>query len=201
MLSSNRMTSKKEEELWKNAIFIFDSSALLELYFVPKTTRIKIYEEVFKKLSSRLWIPFHVQYEYLKNRENIIRKPISEKYEPLKTKVKDLGKNASSKILKQIEIIERETKKDDKHPHVEQSEILSYKEIVNKFISDTKLFEENILNKIGVTEAEILDIEQTNNDDVLQFIEKYFQVGKEFTFNEIMEITKEGKHQQSPLMV
>lgn len=70
------MNDEKETYLWNNAIFVFDSSSLLDLYFVPKNSREKIYEEIFKKLENRLWLPFHVQYEYLKNREKIIIKPI-----------------------------------------------------------------------------------------------------------------------------
>lgn len=74
IIDSYKLSPKREKTLWQHAIFIFDSSALLELYFLPKTTREKIYKDIFGKTHSRLWIPFHVQYEYLKNRENIIKK-------------------------------------------------------------------------------------------------------------------------------
>ncbi len=85
-----RLTNEKEAILWKDAIIVFDSSALLDLYFSPKSERQKIDKEIFTELKDRLWLPNHVQYEYLKNREKIIKKPITEKYDPLKKKIQNL---------------------------------------------------------------------------------------------------------------
>lgn len=44
-----KMTEERERKLWENAIFIFDSSALLDLYYLPKKTRQKVYNEVLKQ--------------------------------------------------------------------------------------------------------------------------------------------------------
>jgi len=82
------LSEEKELFLWEKAIIVFDSSALLDIYFLPKAARSKIYLEIFEKLPEKLWIPFHVQFEYLNNREKIIVKPISEKYDPSKVKIK-----------------------------------------------------------------------------------------------------------------
>jgi len=60
-----RIDKEKESILWDNAIIVFDSSALLDLYFLPKPERLKVNIEIFKKLKDRLWIPSHVQFEYL----------------------------------------------------------------------------------------------------------------------------------------
>lgn len=49
-----------------------------------------------------------------------------------------------------------------------------------------------MLIQIEKSKAEILNV--AHDDDVLEAIQKYFQVGREFSFNEIIEITKEGKH-------
>ena len=50
------LSPKKESELWEKAIFVFDSSALLDFYFYPEKTRKLIAKEIFEKLETRLWI-------------------------------------------------------------------------------------------------------------------------------------------------
>ncbi len=194
-----RLTEEKEAVLWKDAIIVFDSSALLDLYFSPKSERQKIDNEIFTKLKDRLWIPNHVQYEYLKNRETIIKKPISEKYDPLKKKIENLTTNQKSEISKKIEEIIRDTINSDKHPHLKQDKLNDYKTIVDEFVNkiedfqkQTENFQKIILKEISIVEKEITDVE--NDDDVLNSLESHFKVGREYSFNEIIEITKEGKH-------
>lgn len=182
----------KEERLWNTSVFVFDSSALLDFYFLPKKTREKIYLEVFNNLAERLWIPFHVEYEFLKNRDSIIPKPVKEKYDPLKGKILDIRKSLGTEIQKRVDEISRETKKDDKHPYIEQIEIDKIKIEIEKFEKEVKSFEENILKRIASAEKEILDVK--SNDDILKALENCFSVGREFTFDEIISISKEGKH-------
>lgn len=187
-----QIDEEKEKRLWDYAIFVFDSSALLDFYFLPKKTRTKIYEEIFSNLADRLWIPFHVEYEFLKNREKIIPKPVKEKYEPLKNKILEIRKSLSKEIQKRVDEISRETIKDDKHPHIEQIEIEKIKIEIEKFDKELKSFEENILKRITTAEKEILDVNL--NDDILKALEDSFSVGREFTYDEIICITEEGKH-------
>lgn len=194
-----RLTEEKEAKLWKDAIIVFDSSALLDLYYSPKSEREKIDNEIFTKLKDRLWLPNHVQFEYLKNRENIIKKPITEKYDPLKKKIETLTTNRKSEIPKRIEEIIRETIKGDKHPHLKQDILNEYKIVVEDFVKksedfykQTEDFQKKILDEINIIEKEITDVE--NDDDVLNSLESHFNVGREYSFSEIIEITKEGKH-------
>jgi|GEM_PF-377247 len=194
-----RLTDEKEGVLWKDAIIVFDSSALLDLYFSPKSERQKIDKEIFSELKDRLWIPNHVQYEYLKNREKIIKKPITEKYDPLKKKIQNLTTRRKSEISKRIDEIIRETINGDKHPHLKQDSLNDFKKIVEDFEKktedfqkQTEDFQKDILKEITTVEKEITDVE--NDDDVLDSLEEHFKVGREYTFNEIIEITKEGKH-------
>ncbi len=186
------LTDEKEKKLWKESIIVFDSSALLDIYFLPKVSRIKIYSEIFEKLLDRLWLPSHVEYEYLKNRECSIIKPITEKYKPLKDKVKKIHSVVKSELLKKTEEISRESKKDDKHPFIEQSEIEAFKLNIDFFMSQVKSFEEKVLKQIEEAEKEVSDVKES--DDVLEALEKYFEVGREFSFDEIITITEEGKH-------
>jgi len=192
IIKSYLLSEEKEVLLWEKAIFVFDSSALLDIYFLPKPAREKIYIEIFQKLPQRLWMPFHVQFEYLKNREKIIGKPILEKYEPIKQKVRKFESVVKSDILKRIDEVCRETHKDDKHPYIDQNEINVFKKNIEGFISQIKIFEEGLLKRIDEAEKEILNVRK--DDDLLKSLESSFEVGREFTFDEIIEITKEGKH-------
>lgn len=186
------LDDEKEQRLWGDAIFCFDSSALLDFYFLPKITRQKIYTEIFSNLPERLWIPFHVEFEFLKNREGVIPKPVKEKYEPLKEKVNNIRIALSKEIQKRIDEISRETIKDDKHPYIEQTEIQKIKATTDNFEKEIKVFEENILKQIKSAETEILAVK--DNDDILKALEDHFSVGREFSFDEIFAITTEGKH-------
>ena len=195
-----QLSDSKEKTLWENAIIVFDSSALLDLYFSPKSERVNIITQIFKKLEGRLWLPNHVQYEYLKNREKIIKKPIKEKYAPLRERIKRLAvDNKCSQIAKDLDGIIRETTNSNKHPHLKQDELNTFKNIVGRFTKETEnfkkeieKFQKTISDEINIIEKEIADVE--NNDDVLESLETYFQVGREFTFQEIIAITKEGDH-------
>jgi len=187
-----RISESKEEYLWKNAIIVFDSSALLDLYFLPKTARKKIENEIYKKLIDRLWLPNHVQYEYLKNREKIIKKPVIERYEPLRKKVQKISEAIKIEIQVRVDEIVRETKMDDKHPHLSQTHIATFQKEVEKFQDSNKVFTKSITAEIKKQEDEILKVSST--DDVLLSLETYFKVGREFAFEEIIAITKEGKH-------
>lgn len=186
------LDEEKEKRLWNDAVFAFDSSALLDFYFLPQKTRQKIYDEIFSSLPKRLWLPHHVEYEFLKNREGIIPKPVKEKYEPLKEKINNIRTSLSKEIQKRIDEISRETKKDNKHPYIEQTEIEKLKALTDSFEKEVKCLEENIFKQISAAEKEILNVK--GNDDILKALEEHFSVGREFSFAEILEITKEGKH-------
>ncbi|MCL2311327.1 MAG: PIN-like domain-containing protein [Firmicutes bacterium] len=184
------LTNEKEESLWNKAIIVFDSSALLDIYFVPKVARSKIYSEIFEKLPNRLWIPSHVEFEYLKNREDVIDKPIFDKYTPLKNKIKEFVKIKS--MLSRIDEISNDTRKDDNHPYIEQNEINKLKNNIEKILPELNSFEANVLKQIDEAETEIKTVKKS--DDLLEALEKSFNVGREYSFDEIIEITKEGKH-------
>lgn len=113
-----KLTDDREKALWNNAVFIFDSSALLDFYFLPEKTRSKVFKLFATDLNNRLWIPSQVKYEYNKNREKIITKPISEKYKPLKDENLKALKSAIREIENRIKDLKNKTKKDDKHPHI-----------------------------------------------------------------------------------
>ncbi len=200
------LTEDREDKLWKDAIFVFDTSFLLNLYEFSKTQRKDIYENIFEKIKDRLWIPAHVQYEYLKNREAVISKPITNQLEPLEKDIKvlkksivDLNSSIEKNIIKKIESLQERTKKDNKHTYLKSEYFDDYKNVIDalmvnnlKSLEEAEEIEKEILLELNETKENIKNVEL--NDDVLAFIEKYFEVGREFTFDEVIEITKEGKH-------
>lgn len=84
--------------IWRDAIFVFDTNVLLNLYRYQENTRDELLG-VLSELSEKIWIPFHVALEFQRNRMKVIaaqgkkfseiRKAI-EKFEV--TVISDLGK-------------------------------------------------------------------------------------------------------------
>lgn len=185
------LNADKEKELWNDSIVIFDTSALIDFYYYPKETRQEIFDKIFSKLKNRLWIPYHVQFEYLKNRKGIIEKTIIENYSPIK-KEKIKGINlAKSKILKISEQIKKDTLKPEKHPFLPQEKIDEFIEFTKEIDKRVQQFEKDLLEEIEKQENEIKSLHR--NDTILKAFEDNIEVGSELTHSEIMQIVSEGK--------
>jgi len=185
------LSEDKEKELWKDSIIIFDTSALIDFYYYPKETREEIFTKIFPKFADRLWIPNHVQFEYLKNRKSIIEKPITERYNPIKEeKLKELI-SAKAKILKVSDQIKKDTEKPEKHPFLPQEKIDEFINFTKEIDIKVNQFEKDLKEEIEKQENEIKSLKV--NDTILKAFEINFQVGNEFTYSQIIEIVNEGK--------
>ena len=71
------MTDKREEALWKDAIIVFDTSSIGDLYFLKEDAK-ETMVAIFQHLSDRCWLPAQVMFEYQKNRAKFITNPIEE---------------------------------------------------------------------------------------------------------------------------
>ncbi len=58
-------------KMWKECIFVFDTSVLLNIYRYTPETREDFFR-LLEKLKKRIWIPHQVALEYLEQRENVI---------------------------------------------------------------------------------------------------------------------------------
>ncbi|NBA80475.1 DUF4935 domain-containing protein [Pseudomonas putida] len=58
-------------EIWKTAVFVFDTNVLLNLYRYQKRTQEELLEAL-EKLSNRIWIPHQVALEFQRNRLKVI---------------------------------------------------------------------------------------------------------------------------------
>ena len=185
------LSAEKEKELWKDSIIVFDTSALIDFYYYPKETREEIFTKIFPKFKDRLWIPYHVQFEYLKNRKGIIEKPITESYKPIKEeKLKELIL-AKTKILKISEQIKKDTLKPEKHPFLPQEKIDNFIDFAKEIEIRVNQFAKDLKDEIEKQEKEIKSLNET--DTILKAFEDNLKVGNDMMHSEIMKIVAEGK--------
>jgi hypothetical protein len=187
-----QMTESRQKDLWSDCVFVFDTSALLALYLYPEDARQQIYKEIFEKIKGRLWIPHHVKFEYFKNRASKIREPISKNYMPLKDDYIKPIIDSFNKSLNRVDALKNNIKNADNHPHIVSEELEKYEVKLKEFLKTTIEFEKAFDEQMGQKINEILLLEQ--NDTVSENIQRYFKVGREYTYDEILKITMEGKH-------
>ena len=67
-------SDKTIKKCWsdKKTLFIFDTNVLLNLYSYTAETRDDFFH-IIEKISSKIWLPYHVGLEYQRNRLNIIK--------------------------------------------------------------------------------------------------------------------------------
>jgi len=208
----------RETKLWKDCIFVFDSSAMLSFYDYTKKTVDSVFNEIFPKIVERLWIPKQVEYEFLKNRERTINQPI-EKYSDLLSNnnkhlkgincdVEDfikLNRGKFNQISSNFNDFKEKTNDPDKHPYLEKtifnefendlSELNNLITVMNDglilFQSKFKTFTSIIDQEIDNKKNNIKNISQ--EDHIFKGFNKYFTVGKDYTFDKLMEICIEGE--------
>ncbi len=181
----------QEADLWKNSIFVFDTSALLQFYYYSDNAKKNIFETIFKTLKGRLWIPFHVGYEYLKNRESAIRKSYSEKYDPLeKENIKGI-QNLIELIAPKLDDFQNKTKSTDTHPFIDANIIDVFKGELEKFKTSFQEFEGKSKQEFEARKAEINSM--LDDDIVLRAIENYFEEGEAYSFEKTMEVVAAGE--------
>lgn len=186
------MSSEKEKKILDSCIFIFDTSALFNIYYFSQKAQNEIFNKIFKKFKNRLWIPHHVQYEYLINREKTMLKPISEKYEkletdqinPLKKKIKEIENNFID--------LKNKTDKNETHPYMNPDAYIEFEKAINFLKEKSGDFFEKIDDEISMRKLEISSLVHT--DTVFEEIKKHFTSGREYTYTEINKIMQEGKN-------
>lgn len=187
-----QMTEDRQKELWSDCVFVFDTSALLALYLYPEEARQQIYAEIFEKIKGRLWIPHHVLFEFLKNKSSKIREPISRSYKPLEDDYIKPIVDSFNKSLNRVDALKNSIKNAGSHPHIVSEEIEKYEAQLREFLETTVEFGKTFSGQMEQKINEILRLEQ--HDTVYENIRHYFKVGREYSYEEILKITAEGKH-------
>ncbi len=180
-----------EQNIWKDCVVVFDTSALLAFYYYTFETQEKIFKNILNPLKKRLWLPNHVEFEYLKNRMLTIKKPVGEKYDPIiKNDITSIT-NYVSDLKNKINDLKQKTSKKDTHPHVE---VDVFNDVVKEMDNLTGVVEEfvdKIKAVINTRVSEIMSIE--TKDFILENIKKTFMVGSPFSFQKQMEVLKDSE--------
>ncbi len=110
--------------LWSNAIFVFDTNVLLNLYRYRSTTRESLFD-VFENLTGRIWIPYHVGLEFQRNRLYVIAEQ-NKKYTDVRSIV--------NKSLEDIRIELEQLQLKKRHSHIDPDKLIKdMNEIKDKF--------------------------------------------------------------------
>lgn len=204
------LNSEKIEKMFRNTQtpIIFDTSALLALYFYSENTRNEIFTKIFDYCYDRLWIPAQAFFEYQKNHDKVSKKPIDAYNSLIDPKVKDGAyiqrivnecETIKNKSIPNIEgflktAIEK-TCRNDKHPYIESTTYTDLQKSIDTYKEQTlKLFDN--LNSFSEKYNQIIKnvIESINNaeDKVYDVIVSKFKIGSEFSYDEMMSIAREG---------
>lgn len=179
-----RWDAKEEASIWRKAIFVFDSSALLNFYEFSDSTRQDIYQNIFPFLKDRLWITNQTEYEFLKHRDKVINRP-----EQLYREIKD--QHYPTKHLKafiqQYEQLKSRTGKDSRHPYFLPKTFDDFDSALSTLSKSQQVLEKNLDQQI---EQRLADhAKEIKNDLLLSF----FQVTHSYTYQQLMELAKEGE--------
>ena len=127
------LTKDRILDILKNdGIIVFDTSALLDLYYYSEDSRNRIFKNVFPYFENRLWLPAQVYFEFLKNKDTVAAKPEKTYMALLDKDNRDMG--YVPKLVSTVTKFEKDTKelkgilttlkettiREDKHPFLEQ---------------------------------------------------------------------------------
>lgn len=176
------MDSEREASLWKNGLFVFDTSSIGALYgLIPSSQQVMM--EILNKFVDRTWIPGHVLYEYMKNREKMIMNPCKEHYQNPKAIFK-------SELIADFDRYLADFENEDFHPNMSPgalSKLKEHRETLYNTLNDIKAIIKVEHSKQTNKIREIKD-----NDGVLKAI-KNLPNGTPFMISEIFGMLKEGE--------
>lgn len=156
------MKNEEKEELWNNAVFVFDTNVFLNLYRYSKKTR-EILLGAMEQLKSRIWMPYHVAHEFMENRVEVIFETI-DRYTRLHEETNSFVKSCTDMLR---------IKKDD-------IELVELQEYIETWIDTNK--QKNLL----VTDV----IDDPILDKILELFDE--KIGEGFTEEEMKKIIIEG---------
>ncbi|MCX6674513.1 MAG: PIN domain-containing protein [Methanothrix sp.] len=98
MLPKYRPSKEEFQDIWKNCMFVPDTSLLLGLFRYSPNLRESIIG-VFERVPERLWIPYQVAFEYHNNWENVVDEELK-KYNIVAGVINECSKDISTKLNK-----------------------------------------------------------------------------------------------------
>lgn len=177
-----KLTKDEENYLWDKAVIVLDTSTLGNLYCMaeePKQTLLEIFDIVKK----RVWLPAHVVYEYKKNRNDLIERSFESYFLPKQGVYVNKYEAEMAEFLK-------ENSSDNYHPYLELKS-LKVIEAADKIIRENlKIIKDEIKAQYTIRQQALREV--LTNDTIQKFVESVSK-GEPFSFNEQVEIAKEGE--------
>lgn len=194
--------------LKNDSIIVFDTSALLDLYYYSEDSRNGIFKNVLPYFTNRLWIPAQVYFEVLKNKDTVAAKPEKTYMALLDKDNRDMGyvpKLASTiarfeKDTKELQgiltTLKETTTREDKHPFLEQKIFEPIDQAVDLLKEQMKTFSAKVEDfQIDITQKindKIQDL-SSQCDEIQNQIEEKFVIGEELTYDQMTQISIDGK--------
>lgn len=169
-----RFEEKDFKNLWKNCLFILDTSFITNLYRYPQDVRNDFFF-IIEKIQDRIWVPYHAALEFHRNRLFVI----AEQKGKFKAIQKLLDENYSKY---QNEILKLQLKK--RHTCIDQDYLIS---TLQKSVTEIKEY----LSKLDSEQIDVND-----DDGLLRKITKLLEdrIGNSpSSQEEIYNINKEGE--------
>ena len=170
-----------EMKLWDSALIVFDTCALLDFYYMTPDNQM-IMSDILSYLSDRIWLPAQVVYEFNKNRDSAMRKPITEKYQD-----KDILNNKLVDVLKSY-ISQWEDKY--YHPYLDEKKLQDVKDALAIIEPQIAIIKKTVAEEYQARKSEIGKIQ---SHDVIGSTVKTLSHGEPFTFSVLKKIYAEGK--------
>ena len=171
-----------EEKLWKDAVIVFDTCALLDFYYMIPDYQV-IMSDIINYLSNRIWLPAQVVNEYEKNSKSAMLKPITENYQD-----KEIQTNHLVQILKTY-IAQWE--KQYYHPYLNDAKLEEIKDSLAIIEPEIAKIKTTVAMEYQARKQEIRDIQKK---DVVSTAVRSLAHGNPFSFSEIKGIIQEGSY-------
>lgn len=172
-------TNEELESLWSRALFVLDSSVLLNLYRYSPTTRTE-YLEVLHAFAERLWLPHQVASEFFLNREKVIQEGVKQYKEALK----ELCEAPLGRLEAWVGKINRERG----HPFLSDESVSNLRSALGEVRADLEEKKANLLDEL-------------TNDEVLEEVVDLFdgKVGGEWSTEQLTNVCEEGQERYKRL--
>lgn len=167
-------------KLWQDAIIVFDTCALLDFYYMTPVNQ-EVMADILSHLSDRIWLPAQVVYEFNKNRESAMTKPVSEKYQD-----KDIQNN---RLVDDLKAYIGQWEKEYYHPFISPQCLQEIKDALAVIESKMAEIKTIVSKEYQARKHEIKDI---RNKDVIEESVQSLNHGEPFTYSKVKEICKEG---------
>jgi len=164
-------SAREFKEMWKNGIFIPDTSVLLDLYRYPESTKDALIT-IFKRLDAQIWIPHQIAHEYYKNRLRIIYDQ-EDAYEAM---CKDIDRS--------FEAFSKAFDKDSlHHPYIDTTNIAGD---INNVIEQSKK---------ELRKSKLKHPKWKHNDTILKELEKIFKkaIGESYEDEKLKSLYSQGE--------